>query len=76
MWQALETDKKIGEAVRRHRACGERFAYRDIDELYAIEAERLRVEKEDRLIEVAEIRFYDFDARRGHRATKRATLYR
>ena len=54
--------KKIGEAVRRHRV-RERFAFATSE--FCHRRERLRVEKEDRLIEMAEKRFYEFERRKG-----------
>eukprot|EP01041_Mallomonas_annulata_P000136 gene136-219_t len=54
------TDPSLYEAIKRHRVDEARFKFKNPKELKMVEEERLRLEKERRVLEEENIFFYDF----------------
>lgn len=54
------TDQWMYEAIKRHRENEQSFRFKDASELQLVEAERVRIEKERRVMNENECYFYDY----------------
>ena len=77
-------DPELYEAVNRHRENEQSFKFKSAEELALVESERVRLEKERRVMDEQEMFFYDFEDlpviydfdRRHQRELKAAGLFR